>query len=619
MSRAWGLRVDPLVPEENRWHSSHHGTTVTTPDAIGDAFVATLRDAALEAGDGLDASVIAFCGRQVVQQLVDYEREPRLLVKLADTGRVVTVLLQASRTAAEVAPARDDDRDEEEGEDNDEDKDEEGREHVSKLTLWRRTLAEERVRRMEDIYEPLLSDDTRLMEEAGDEMQQQEILTLMKNDVEIYGAVLTEREIDVIVKLYSRIVRRSGVVVGTIPRWFATTTSLWPDVAKTVMTDTGEDFACQISIWRTLRHPNVLRLYGACHVGQPFVIHEAHNAISTEVLWRDLLGLAAGLGYVHERGFVYRELTMGTFRRLSSERRLVVTGMGLMRASGDEQGGERDRAANVMSFGLALLDILQRTRGDGGDQVEEKYFVNRQLPNSKPSHVTDAEWELVCSMCSVIFTNRPSMKEVVWGVRKFITQAKRNPWRLPIPGVAVGTYVCQPAGLLISELLEAVCEEVADNGFLFRSVSDRLVNIYQQLEEHHESVPRVFVEDFCLVLCDFYRYLKKISDALSVDSLDSMDTLFSDNPFKFHHYLDRLMYQAPGLLHMSQLNTWNHLLQEEIRQAHEESMAAWKRMNAYELSGDVIDTSESSDEGQDAWGLIFWSHYGRKNGTRETP
>ncbi|KAG6610782.1 Serine/threonine protein kinase [Phytophthora cinnamomi] len=220
-----------------------------------------MRDAALEAGDGLDASVIAFCGRQVAQQLVDYEREPRLLVKLADTGRVVTVLLQASRTAAEVAPARDDDRDEEEGEDNDEDKDEEGREHVSKLTLWRRTLAEERVRRMEDIYEPLLSDDTRLMEEAGDEMQQQEILTLMKNDVEIYGAVLTEREIDVIVKLYSRIVRRSGVVVGTIPRWFATTTSLWPDVAKTVMTDTGEDFACQISIWRTLRHPNVLRLY----------------------------------------------------------------------------------------------------------------------------------------------------------------------------------------------------------------------------------------------------------------------------------------------------------------------------------------------------------------------
>lgn len=70
---------------------------------------------------------------------------------------------------------------------------------------------------MEEIYEPLLSDDAKLMQEAGDEKEQLEILTLMKNDVEIYGAVLTERETDVIVEVYSRIVRRSGVVVGSIP------------------------------------------------------------------------------------------------------------------------------------------------------------------------------------------------------------------------------------------------------------------------------------------------------------------------------------------------------------------------------------------------------------------
>ncbi|KAE9272169.1 hypothetical protein PF008_g30167 [Phytophthora fragariae] len=90
MSNAWKTRVDPLVPEESRWHSSHHGP-VTTPDAIGDV-VATLR----EADDEFIASVVAFCGRQVAQQLADYERGSRLLAKLADTGRVVTVLLQAA-------------------------------------------------------------------------------------------------------------------------------------------------------------------------------------------------------------------------------------------------------------------------------------------------------------------------------------------------------------------------------------------------------------------------------------------------------------------------------------------------------------------------------------------
>lgn len=95
--------MDPLVPEESRWHSSRHGT-VATPDAIGDALVATLREAAREAPNALDASVVAFCGRQVARQLVEYEREPRLLAKLADTGRVVTVLLQATRTATEALP-----------------------------------------------------------------------------------------------------------------------------------------------------------------------------------------------------------------------------------------------------------------------------------------------------------------------------------------------------------------------------------------------------------------------------------------------------------------------------------------------------------------------------------
>ncbi|KAE9272170.1 hypothetical protein PF008_g30166, partial [Phytophthora fragariae] len=331
----------------------------------------------------------------------------------------------------------------------------------------------------------------------GDETQQLQILTLMRHDVEIYGAVLTERETDVIAELYTQMVRRSGLVVGVIPRWFATTTSLWTDSVKTEVEMGEGEFLSQVSIWKTLRHPNVLRFYGACHVGRAFVIHEAHTgtAIPTEgLLWNDLLGLAAGIGYVHGRGFAYQTLSMDTFVLLSSEQKLVVSGMGLVRSGGDGPDGEPHREADVMSFGLALLDIFQRMRGDWVDQADEQFIATQQLPASKPDYLNDLEWELICSMSSMNTADRPSMAEVVWRMRNLITLEKRN--------------------------------------------------------------------------------------LLETDGKSAMTTAW-EYYTQYGHIDDRVMNEAPDLLHTSQHRRRGHLLRQKVTGQHlEEIVAAWEEMDA---------------------------------------
>lgn len=297
----------------------------------------------------------------------------------------MTVLRKVLKTSAEILTIRD----------------------IDTLTQWRDTLAKERACRM-NIFESLLSDDEKLTTEVGDEKQQLELLTLMKHDFEIYGAVLTEIETDVIVELYTRVVRRSGLVVGTIPSWFATTTSMWPGAAKTSMDGENEErFLRQVAIWSELRHPHVRKLYGACHVGEPFIIHEPSSLISAEELsWNDLLGLALGLECVHRRGFLLEQVSGNTIVQLSSERKLVLTGMELVRRDGMSK---LSTASNVMALGIALLDLLICTRGGGG----QENAMSKQLPDRQPAHINDREWQLLCWMCCTVPAERPSMSNVI--------------------------------------------------------------------------------------------------------------------------------------------------------------------------------------------------------------
>lgn len=108
----------------------------------------------------------------------------------------------------------------------------------------------------------------------GDEQQQLQILVLLKHQLDHYSHVLTERELDVVSRVFDTVARLGNVMVGRLPSWFATSELEWFR-AKTTVVDGGEE-ACerQAAIWAKLHHPNIRKFFGACHVGNAFVIHE---------------------------------------------------------------------------------------------------------------------------------------------------------------------------------------------------------------------------------------------------------------------------------------------------------------------------------------------------------
>lgn len=70
-------------------------------------------------------------------------------------------------------------------------------------------------------------------------------------------------------------------------------------------------FMNEVEIWHKLRHPNIVQLYKACHVGNPFFVREyAANGTLSDFLfrkkdpaktWEKLFEAARGLQYLHEK------------------------------------------------------------------------------------------------------------------------------------------------------------------------------------------------------------------------------------------------------------------------------------------------------------------------------
>ncbi|OWY99328.1 Serine/threonine protein kinase [Phytophthora megakarya] len=101
--------------------------------------------------------------------------------------------------------------------------------------------------------------------------------------------------------------------------------ALWLDAEVVVKLFVPEasvtTFAHEVAVWHRLRHPNVIKLYGACDIGHNFFVCEwASNGSLVEYLsacekrgekktpWKYLHEAALGLAYLHERKIVHGNL-----------------------------------------------------------------------------------------------------------------------------------------------------------------------------------------------------------------------------------------------------------------------------------------------------------------------
>ncbi|KAL4166127.1 hypothetical protein KRP22_013392 [Phytophthora ramorum] len=367
MTKFW---MDSKIPDDSRWHSRHEGDFITD-DRLADHFVGKLRDECR--GETSEVAIMVRFTRILKELLDSYESQANLLLKLADTGRVTTLLHQYIDNALDMLNILD----------------QEERE------VWHSQLLQERQERLK-VFEAFVNDEEQLLAAFGNKNQQLEIVTLLRYCVkkyhdgltpfadadEKYRDKLTGGELDTLAMVYELVVRKTNVVSGKPPEWFFTSDHEWAWVNKAKVEDSkgawdskarakytdgkasdqvrgeiSEEVCVRLaSIWTELNHPHLRKFYGASHVGKPFVIHETCFSPSYEMdLWRYAANCARGLQYVHDRGLAYHDVSPSTFLCSYSERRGVVDGLGLVprseadRSFRDTNPAESPVTHNVLS------------------------------------------------------------------------------------------------------------------------------------------------------------------------------------------------------------------------------------------------------------------------------
>ncbi|RLN91232.1 hypothetical protein BBJ28_00023523, partial [Nothophytophthora sp. Chile5] len=563
--------------------------------ALGRHFKEKMKEASKIAGNH---SAIAGCWRGVKEQLLAYDGESRLLIELADTARVVGFLKRTTNTALGILNLL----------------------GSPEVESCHQALLREREDRVA-FFEALLADDEQMAREMGDEQQQLEVLTRLKHGLERYGDVLNPREMDVMSAVFAAIVRYADVVVTTVPQWFAISKTEWSR-AEASPIDGGEEVCVRdASFLALLNHPNVRKVYGACHIAKPFVIHEESYALDSRgATWGYLLGCAHGLAYVHEQGLVHRGLSVNHLLRSYTSKKGILSGMGLVRRQDaghdltetDELRERKSRSpetsdhandpsvsSDILAFGLAIFDLLAinheigvaaspdesyKDKWERVDVVRERVRQQptKQLPATQTGYVKEAEWNLLLGMCAADPAARTCMEDVVYQVGVLAQQENighSSTTKAPDTSSATvedaSLYEIQTLGMTLRETLDEadqLCSELETFCDVNRAVCVRLVDVYEQLESTRTPLSTSLVESFSLILLRFYDMLdKSTSGGYSIVASTCAAQTVAGKNYSMHHDIDMLIYNSSDLESTSGVHRWRPSW-EQARQRQQKAM-----------------------------------------------
>ncbi|KAG7392589.1 Leucine-rich repeat serine/threonine-protein kinase 2 [Phytophthora boehmeriae] len=487
-------------------------------------------------------------------------------MKLARHGEIVLVLERAMEAALGILDLLD----------------------TSSRDAWYQQLQRERDEQMK-MYEGLLTDDEKLMTEAGGEDQQLEILTILKHSFDRDGDLLTQRELDVTSFVYDAIARRANVIAVTSPKWLSTSEYEWSFSEMTPVED-EENCIREAIIWEELNHPNILKIYGACHVGEPGILHEA-NFISVHPCWKEFLGCARALRYMHDRGFVHCFFSVENLRSSKSEGGDgVLVGFGLVPLNEafrygiiyntwvERQGDDVHPtvASDVLAFGHHIFEYLLYLACDYDEDKTALLApsMTGRLPYTRPEFLNEDEWNLLQNMCADVATERASMADIITQIEVLAALEASNDdddgdnskskvkseANTPATVQDTSTYEIQSLGLTLQgtlDELKELCADLPEFGDVNDPVYARLLDVYKQLQKLRTTVPESLVENFSVILLRFYDILDKRaypSESI-VASVCAARTVAGKN-FSIHHDIDRLIFTSPLLSNGAVVHRW---------------------------------------------------------------
>ncbi|TMW65352.1 hypothetical protein Poli38472_007994 [Pythium oligandrum] len=216
----------------------------------------------------------------------------------------------------------------------------------------------------------------------------------------------------------------------------------------------------EVDVWSTLQHPNILRLYGACHVSRPAWIaceEAAHGNIREYLdndstrrsrLWRLFHDAAIGLTFLHERNIIHGNLKCSNILVGDDGRaKLADFGMSDLQQAIERRSwldGEtrqwRERrssisayptsswqapelleaakrgeeivtsfASDIFAFAVCILEILSLEQRWGKN---EQFLAKCLNTVRRPQNISDEEWYLIKDMCSPDPSQRLSIQRV---------------------------------------------------------------------------------------------------------------------------------------------------------------------------------------------------------------
>lgn len=210
-------------------------------------------------------------------------------------------------------------------------------------------------------------------------------------------------------------------------------------------------FVHEAELWFMLNHPNIIKLYGACHVGpRPFFVCEMALGCAIPDLTNlttnpegYLVQAATGLQYLHARGIAHGDIK-GNNILYGQLHTVKLTDFGLSRFTrADESDADDTRAlgayqwkapecingspptfaSDVFSFAMCIIEAVTG-KFPWGKLIDEavKVHVKKGKLPKRPPQISDELWDLVLRMTCYDPSERIDMATVVGVLTTYETQ-----------------------------------------------------------------------------------------------------------------------------------------------------------------------------------------------------
>lgn len=203
--------------------------------------------------------------------------------------------------------------------------------------------------------------------------------------------------------------------------------------------------------WFQLRHPNIVKLLGACSSsGSPFFVYELQagvkylneflDAVNDEsdrkaATWKCFYEAALGLQYLPSRGVIHGDLRCENIL-VSSDATVKLGGLRLFTLyyAGQEQSSSKWHSpemrwnkipalsvkSDVFAFGMCIWEAARREASDSEDDGGFRY---------RSETMGDAEWDLISKMCAEDTGDRVDTAYVVSRLKQFVLDSSSRTQR----------------------------------------------------------------------------------------------------------------------------------------------------------------------------------------------